>query len=145
MSAGGRPPPGAPLSDHTAWHRRRHEEHARAEEKSRSGLRPKRRSFRPLPPGELAPTIKRHNDERAQRDLDAEMNRNAALEIVTACDFLHESFTACRPIEPSVIDMFQEAVREYLSASGVISTRPKGERIDAMHDAIASLLASLGR
>lgn len=146
MSA--RPPPGAPLAEHTAWHRRRHEEHARVEEQSRTGLRPKRRSFRPLPPGELAPTIKRHNDERAAAAADAEMNRNAALEILTACDHLATCVRSGTPIDPSVVDMFQEAIREYLSASGVLGSSrsgSKGERVDAMHDAIASLLRTLGR
>jgi hypothetical protein len=148
VSAVGRPPPGAPLSEHTAWHRRRHEEHARAEEQSRSGLaRPKRRSFRPLPPGELAPTIKRHNDERARADAEAEANRNAALEILTACDHLAKCVRDGVAIDPSVVDMFQEAIREYLNASGAlgIGRARKGESIDAMHDAIASLLKSLGR
>lgn len=150
MSAAGRPPPGAPLAEHTAWHRKRHEEHLSSEEQSRTGLlgRRKRPSFRPIPLAELAPTIRQRNDAAAQRELDQEMRANAAREILLVCDLIRKACDGGGDLDPEGVKTFADAVAE-MCAMLIEPARSGSPRDDdrraAMHEAIASLTRTLGR
>ena len=92
---------------------------------------------RHLTPTELGPAIRQHNEARSSRT----EQRQAAEEILRVCDYIRDA-ARTGAVEASAADLFQEAVRGYLEATGATSPRRKGEAHSRMQEAIDSMRAT---
>jgi len=89
---------------------------------------------RPVSAHSLAGTIRKDNEARAERTAAVEEQENARLELLIACDAIRARYD-----DNTEVSLFQEAVREFLTALGAATPQRRIDALQAMRESVESM------